>query len=138
MRRSGIWPHDRIVLIRLVQPHIPVPKIIEKGSEIHSRNLARPDGFRMIDVGVVVNILLAGIVIFRIAHQDEVFAGERRELLFDRLSKGLVQVIHVGKSIRVEIPLHLANLQHDRNDQQKFAGCAQPCPPGRHRPPGER
>ncbi len=62
------------------------------------------------------------------------FAGERRELHFDRLSKGFAQTVHVGKRVHVQIPLHLAELQHDAKEQQDFAGRSHPLPRGGGRP----
>src|SRR5579864_398039 len=66
--RGLIRRHSPIVLIRFEQPHPAIPKIFQQRAEVHSRYLASPDDFGAIDLRVVVDILLAGIVILRIAH----------------------------------------------------------------------
>ena len=49
------------------------------------------------------------------------FAWERGELLFDRLSKRLRQVVHKGIVVRIEFHSDDGGLQHGPGDQQEFA-----------------
>ena len=68
LRRVG--DHAPVVHIGFEEPDIAIPEISEEGSEVDPRNLARPDGLRVIDIRIVVNIFFTGIVIFCVAHQN--------------------------------------------------------------------
>jgi len=82
----------------------------------------------VVDVSIVVNVLFAGIVIFRISHQHKVLAGDHGELHFHGLSKRLVYIVYVRKSIRVQVSLDFTKLQHDRSYHDEFAGISQQSP----------
>ncbi len=62
-------------LIRLDEPDVAVVVVIEQRAHVHAGDFARPDYFRVVEIGAVVHPLHVRIVIGRVAHDHQLQSG---------------------------------------------------------------
>ena len=77
--------------VRFDEPNLAAPKIRQKRSYRYPRDLASPDDLGVINVRAVVDPLLVGVVLRRIADDDEVLARHGIQLVNDSTASIHVQ-----------------------------------------------
>ena len=82
------------MLVRFEDPHVPILKISQKRAQVLARNFSSPDGFGMIDIRIIIDVLLVDMCLDEYRTSTRCSPGSDVRRRSDRSARGR-KITHV-------------------------------------------